>query len=92
MRSIDGWGVLPPQTPWRRKGGAITPHPALRADLPLKGGGAFRKAAARIENPKRRHFARLRRIRLLGKISGDKPQAGGDIFRPARGEIGTDPA
>src|SRR5262249_51516450 len=41
-RSVDGWGVwrrlrLPSlESPW----GGITPHPALRADLPLKGGGA----------------------------------------------------
>jgi hypothetical protein len=39
MRSIDGRGVLPPQAVGQREGGAITPLPSLRADLPLKGGG-----------------------------------------------------
>jgi hypothetical protein len=40
MRSIDGWGVLFPQAAYQQEGGAITPHPDLRSDLPLKGGGA----------------------------------------------------
>jgi hypothetical protein len=39
MQSIDGWGVMFPQVGWLREGGTSTPHPALRADLPLKGGG-----------------------------------------------------
>jgi hypothetical protein len=40
MRSIDGWGVLVEQVGRLGEGGAITPHPTLRVDLPLKGGGA----------------------------------------------------
>jgi len=39
MRSIDGWEVLVQQVDWG-EGGIITPHPTLRVDLPLKGGGA----------------------------------------------------
>jgi hypothetical protein len=40
MQSIDGWGVLFQQVDNQREGGVITPHPDLRSDLPLKGGGA----------------------------------------------------
>ena len=38
-RSVDGWGVLPPPSPSHRLSGGSTPHPDLRSDLPLKGGG-----------------------------------------------------
>jgi protein ImuB len=43
----SGWGVLPQLGRSRREDGSITPHPStLRvADLPLKGGGGFMKAA-----------------------------------------------
>ena len=42
MQSIDGRGVLVPQVQCLGEGGAITPHPDLRSDLPLKGGGEFK--------------------------------------------------
>ena len=41
MQSIDGWGVLSPPSPSHRPSDGSTPHPDLRSDLPLKGGGAF---------------------------------------------------
>ncbi len=47
MRSIDGWGVMPPPSGYNRPGRRSTPHPStLRvADLPLKGGGELMKSA-----------------------------------------------
>jgi hypothetical protein len=50
MRSIDGSGVLPGHVSCNREGGGIIPHPALRADLPLKGGGAQTTHALLIES------------------------------------------
>ena len=37
--SVDGWGVMPPPSRTHRPSGGNTPHPDLRSDLPLKGGG-----------------------------------------------------
>ena len=34
-----GWGVVSPSSPKHPDGGNTTPHPDLRSDLPLKGGG-----------------------------------------------------
>ncbi|HEX4504576.1 MAG TPA: hypothetical protein VH722_02505 [Alphaproteobacteria bacterium] len=40
-RSVDGWGMMPPPSSEfdESPSGDTTPHPALRADLPLLGGG-----------------------------------------------------
>jgi protein ImuB len=41
MRSVDGWGVIPSPSGYSHPSRSITPHPGLRSDLPLKGGGEF---------------------------------------------------
>ena len=44
-QSADGWGEMSPPSPMPSSSGGITPHPDLRSDLLLKGGGAFRFAS-----------------------------------------------